>query len=161
MRVSSALIALSTLLPLAASSYVPSERCKSNEFWWDDKKCCLPYGGPNSPPQPPKSTYCPPSGYYWHKDKGCCAPKNPPQPNHPEPQCGKGHNWYQSLHYCVPEPHHTTTSTYHKPSPTPYYPYGGYHGSQHGGKGSYGDKGSGKDGESNKGHGYSGRSGDF
>ncbi|CAE6413522.1 unnamed protein product [Rhizoctonia solani] len=29
------------------------DSCSNTEFWWETKKCCLPIGGPHSPPSPP------------------------------------------------------------------------------------------------------------
>ncbi|THV04938.1 hypothetical protein K435DRAFT_148722 [Dendrothele bispora CBS 962.96] len=76
--------------------------CSSNEFWYGEKNCCLPHGGPPSPPTPPRGNDCPPSGYYWGQSQGCCVPNHPPPTNSPPPQCRSGWEWYSSLHMCLP-----------------------------------------------------------
>ncbi|KAH9944387.1 uncharacterized protein BXZ73DRAFT_96876 [Epithele typhae] len=56
-----------------------SSSCKSNEFYWGDKDCCLPHGGSSKPPSPPKGSSCPStpscsSGWGWNSGKSCCTP---------------------------------------------------------------------------------------
>ncbi|KAJ7492607.1 protein priA [Mycena latifolia] len=119
-RLGAALFVLAAVLPFAASTTVSkSKSCKSNEFWYEAKGCCLPTGGPPSPPAPPKGHDCPPSSHYWNTEQGCCSPRNPPPPSSPPPQCRAGWSWYSSLHMCLPD---TPTP----PSPPPAHPSGGY-----------------------------------
>jgi len=81
----------------------PSD-CQSNEFWFGDKGCCLPHGGPPNSPSPPKGSQCPSSGWYWGKDQGCCVPHNPPPSNNPPPQCPHGWDWISHIFQCQPSP---------------------------------------------------------
>ncbi|KAJ3575626.1 hypothetical protein NP233_g972 [Leucocoprinus birnbaumii] len=173
MRFSTGLIALFSVIPLAAATGYGNGNssggnCKNNEFYWQAKSCCLPTGGNPRPPSPPKGVTCPPSGYDWNNDKGCCVPHYPPPPSGPPPQCGNGYSWYSALYHCHPNPgpSHTTTTT-HKPSPTPThtkptYPTGyGNGGYGNGGSGGYGNNGGsnggyGNNGGSNGGYGNNG-----
>ncbi|KAJ7181671.1 protein priA [Mycena crocata] len=118
-RLGAALFVLAATLPFAASTAVNSKSCKSNEFWYEAKSCCLPHGGPPTPPPaPPKGHDCPPTSYYWNKGQGCCSPNHPTTPSNPPPQCRPGWSWYSSLHMCLPN----TPTT---PTPPPSYPSGG------------------------------------
>ena len=85
---------------------------------WKEKSCCLPHGGPPTPPKPPKDTNCPPTSYYWNPGKGCCVPRNPPPTNPPPPQCPKNWTWYPLLWKCLPTPTPPTPPPSH-PSPKP------------------------------------------
>jgi len=112
---------LAALVPLATSTFT-SKDCKNNEFWWPSKGCCLPKGGPPSPPEPPKDTKCPPTSYYWGSKQGCCVPRNPPPSNPPPPQCPKKWNWYPAIQKCLPTPTPPTPP----PSNPSHKPGGGY-----------------------------------
>ncbi|KAL0951173.1 hypothetical protein HGRIS_007904 [Hohenbuehelia grisea] len=98
-RLSPLLVVLATFLPLAAAT-----NCKSNEFWYKDSSCCLPSGGPKTPPTPPKGSDCPPTTHYWGQKQGCCVPRNQPPANPPTPQCPKGWDWVAAQRRCVPAP---------------------------------------------------------
>ncbi|PPQ64416.1 hypothetical protein CVT26_002123 [Gymnopilus dilepis] len=145
MQLKVVLSVLAALLPLAASTSVSSgsKSCKSSEFWYEERSCCLPHGGPSNPPSPPKGTQCPPTSHYWDDHQSCCVPRNPPPPNCPPPQCNKGWEWYSSLHQCKPIPTPSSTPPTPKPSSKPYggNPYGGNPsgGSPHGGSPSGGN----------------------
>jgi len=121
---------LAALVPLVVSTSVARSsglNCKSNEFEYKAKSCCLPVGGPKTPPAPPKGTTCPPTSYYWEPKKSCCVPRNPPPKNPPPPQCPKNWTWNQSLHRCTYTPPSPTTPSH--PSSVPGKPaHGGYPG---------------------------------
>ncbi|KAF8973936.1 hypothetical protein BDZ97DRAFT_408143 [Flammula alnicola] len=104
MQLKFVLTVLAALVPLAVSTSVGSQSCKSNEFKWEEKNCCLPTGGPQNPPSPPKGTECPPTSYYWEPTQGCCAPRHPPPSNPAPPQCPKNWDWHKSLYRCQPTP---------------------------------------------------------
>jgi hypothetical protein len=109
---------LAALVPLGLATSV-STNCKANEFKWSDKNCCLPRGGPPTPPAPPKGANCPPTSYYWEPKQGCCVPRQPPPSNPPPPQCPKGWYWRPNLWRCEPEPTQPTPPPT-QPSPKPY-----------------------------------------
>ncbi|KAH9486921.1 Protein priA [Psilocybe cubensis] len=121
---------VAALIPLAVSTSVGPKNCKSNEFWWGAKNCCLEKGGPPKPPTPPKDTNCPPTSYYWGEKQGCCVPRNPPPSNPPPPQCPKGWTWYPALSRCSKTPTPPVTP----PSQPSNYNYNNGK-SQHNGKG--------------------------
>ncbi|KAJ7071019.1 protein priA [Mycena amicta] len=130
-RFGAALVILAAALPFAASSTASrSQSCKSNEFWYEQKSCCLPHGGAPTPPSPPKGHDCPPSSHYWNTGLGCCTPNHPSPPNNPPPQCRDGWTWYPNLYMCLPSPPSSP------PSVPPSQPSGGYGnpGSSHGWK---------------------------
>ncbi|KAF8872139.1 hypothetical protein CPB84DRAFT_1818103 [Gymnopilus junonius] len=123
MQLKIVLTVLAALAPLAASTSVGSKgsnSCKSNEFWYEDRSCCLPNGGPTSPPNPPKGSQCPPTSHYWDDKQACCVPRHQPPPDCPPPQCNKGWDWYSSLHQCKPTSTPSTTPSIPKPSSKPY-----------------------------------------
>lgn len=127
MRLSFAAIsfALISIVPLASATFVPTgpKNCKTNEFWWPTKSCCLPSGGPPVRPPPPAGVQCPPTGFYWGEKQKCCVPRNNPPSKPPTPQCPKNWTWYPLLHKCLPTPQ--------PPQPPKPQPSKGYH---HGGK---------------------------
>jgi len=101
-RFEAALVILIAALATAAHQISgSSSTCKQNEFWYNDKGCCLPYNGPSSTSPPPQDTRCPPTGWYWGDEKGCCLPRNPPASS-PPPQCPKHWEWIHSSHKCQP-----------------------------------------------------------
>lgn len=111
---------------LAYSGQTGGDNCKSSEFWYSPKACCLPHGGPPEyapPPPPPRGNECPPAGYYWGTKQGCCVPNHPPPSNNPPPQCPPGWVWQPSMHVCVP-----SGPPPHPPPPQPSGGYGGYGG---------------------------------
>ncbi|KAI0932211.1 hypothetical protein AcV5_004505 [Taiwanofungus camphoratus] len=94
----------SLLLVVAALPFVfanSESSCNSNEFLYEDKSCCVPYGGTPSPPSPPQGTQCPTSGWEWHEGKQCCVPHQPPA-NMPPPQCNSGWEWNGGSSTCCP-----------------------------------------------------------
>ncbi|TFK77087.1 hypothetical protein BDN72DRAFT_884676 [Pluteus cervinus] len=101
-RLVSVLLLLSVFSPLVSSTSGESS-CKQTEFWWKDTSCCLPKGGPPSPPSPPKGSSCP-TTHYWGSNQACCVPKNPPPANSPPPQCSSGWNWDANSKKCVQTP---------------------------------------------------------
>ncbi|KAJ3861052.1 protein priA [Lentinula novae-zelandiae] len=130
----------------STSSSKTSESCSKSEFYFEEKDCCLPSGGPtpsstHTPtPTPPSGKSCPPSGWYWNDEKTCCLPKWPtstptPTPSSahhtsthsspsstptstPPPQCSNGWDWISSLLCCTPSSPSKPSST-PKPSATP------------------------------------------
>ncbi|KAF9270231.1 hypothetical protein L218DRAFT_22262 [Marasmius fiardii PR-910] len=110
------------------------EDCASNEFWYEPKETCLPFGGPGNATatsSPPKNRSCPPSGFYWAKDLACCVPTQPisNSPNAPPPQCTVGWHWYPALHVCLPftADRTRTSSPSSHPSGVPSSVPSGYH----------------------------------
>jgi len=104
--------------------------CPSNHFKWEAKDCCLPYGGPPQPVNPPEDSQCP-SNWSWHWEKGCCTPHQPPQ-QLPPPQCDHGWNWFEATYSCCPGGGGSPTIP-HLPSGIPIYLGGG----NYGGHGAY------------------------
>ncbi|KAI0639396.1 hypothetical protein C8Q77DRAFT_1152380 [Trametes polyzona] len=90
-----------------------SSSCKSSEFYYGQKECCLPHGGVPNPPKPPSGSSCP-SSWYWHGGKSCCVPNHPPTSSSP-PTCEDGWTWDMTGWHCK---RHETTSAYHPPTPT-------------------------------------------
>lgn len=111
----------------------PQKNCKKGEFWWKDKECCLPDGGPPAPPKPPKDHDCPPNNYYWSNDKGCCVPTHNPPEQQPPPQCPKNWDWVPGIHACLP--HWTPPTPPAPPSQPSSWP--GYPGHGKDGKGGW------------------------
>jgi len=108
---------------LALVAFVPfvmANQCKKGEFWWDDKSCCLPEGGPSHSPSPPAHTKCPDT-HYWYQDKACCAPRHEPPKHHEHhepPHCPKDWEWKEHEHKCKPCPTPPSPPK-GKPSPKP------------------------------------------
>ncbi|TEB35040.1 hypothetical protein FA13DRAFT_1753404 [Coprinellus micaceus] len=127
MRFSLASLAVIALAQLVSATFItpskPGNSCKKNEFWYGEKECCLPSGGPPKPTPPPTGVNCPPS-WSWNGPKKCCLPHNPPPPKPPVPQCPKGWVWWPILYKCLPTPQPPTP---HPPQPSkgphnPHYP---------------------------------------
>ena len=145
-RFCATLFLISVALPfaLASPNYHNPSDCKSNEFWqvfsslattfrlsgffyrYQEKSCCLPYGGPHHPPQPPPEKSCPPSGWSWHVEKASCVPHHPLPPSHPPPQCSSEWEWEPATWSCTKPPSHHKSP--HHPKPSGYYGDGGYGG---------------------------------
>ncbi|ESK88887.1 pria protein [Moniliophthora roreri MCA 2997] len=91
------------ILPLATAFQTSASSCQENEFWYETKGICLPYGVTNTTAPPPNRD-CPPAGFYWDKNLGCCVPTYPIStgPSNPPPQCRVGWEWYPALHVCLP-----------------------------------------------------------
>ena len=83
---------------------------------YEAKEICLPYGVTNITAPPPNRD-CPPAGFYWAKNLGCCVPKYPisTDPSNPPPQCKVGWEWYPALHVCLP---FTPDRTSNNPTPS-------------------------------------------
>ncbi|THH02844.1 hypothetical protein EW026_g9 [Hermanssonia centrifuga] len=98
------ILLLAAVIPFAlATNGSTKSDCKENEFFFEQKECCLPHGGPPSPPpSPPKGVTCPVSGWYWHTGKQCCVPHQPPAPSTPAPQCDKTCFWSSLDLKCYP-----------------------------------------------------------
>ncbi|KAM5536182.1 hypothetical protein V8D89_010081 [Ganoderma adspersum] len=114
------LLVVAAVLPLAFATSrgsSGSSSCKSSEFYWEDKECCLPYGGAKNPPSPPKGSSCP-SSWEWHSEKSCCVPQQPPPTT--TPTCNNGWGWNNSKKCCEqPSPstsHHSTPTQPSKPT---------------------------------------------
>jgi len=121
-RFGAALLLIAALLPFVAAKpgHPNSSSCKNDEFWYDEKKCCLPLGGPPSHPEPPPEKKCPHTGWSWNKEQSCCVPHYPLPPSHPSPQCPKDWDWFPATFCCQQSSHH--------PSPPPPAHSGGYGG---------------------------------
>ncbi|KZV82044.1 hypothetical protein EXIGLDRAFT_356952 [Exidia glandulosa HHB12029] len=79
----------------------PKPTCGKNEFYWGTRNCCLPHGGPTTPPpSPPAGNTCP-SNWSWHHGKGCCVPHFPNPPSNPT--C-PGRNWHWNPTPCSCQP---------------------------------------------------------
>jgi len=102
-----ALALVAAALPLAAAlpGNYDSSSCKSSDFWYEEKSCCLPRGGPPSHPKPPPEKQCPPKDWSWNKEHSCCVPHYPTPPSHPPPQCSKNWKWSSATYCCEPEQH--------------------------------------------------------
>ncbi|KDQ63744.1 hypothetical protein JAAARDRAFT_189284 [Jaapia argillacea MUCL 33604] len=91
-RLGSALVLAAALLPLTGAT---TNNCKSDEFWYDNKGCCLKTGGDGKPPSsPPAGNTCPTNNekWYWSGDKSCCVPSYPP-PAGNTPSCPDKTSW--------------------------------------------------------------------
>lgn len=77
---------------------------------FDQKKCCLPVGGPPSPPSPPSGKQCPPKAWSWNDEHSCCVPHQPPVTSQP-PQCDNDWAWAAEDMCCK--------QSYGHPSPPP------------------------------------------
>ncbi|KAI0801269.1 hypothetical protein C8Q74DRAFT_1435702 [Fomes fomentarius] len=109
------LLVIATALPLALATFTGSGSaagCKSSEFYWSEKSCCLPQGGSKNPPSPPKGTSCP-TKWEWHGSKGYCVPQAPPTSG--TPSCSSGWGWNKGRGCCE---QHPTTSKYTPPAPS-------------------------------------------
>ncbi|KAL5535540.1 hypothetical protein ACEPAF_3634 [Sanghuangporus sanghuang] len=107
-RVTSTLVVTSTYytsIAIPATSAAPKP-CSENEFWYEEKKCCLPLGGSNLP-KPSATVICP---YTWEYSTtlSCCVPK---VPFVPLPACPAKHTWDGKSFVCQPP-----SSPYPKPS---------------------------------------------
>lgn len=123
-RIGAALFVLFIALPIVSSTATGSKSCTPKEFWSTTNGCCLPIGGPATPPpSPPKGNACPPTTHYWGQKQGCCVPRHPPPQQGPPPQCPKGWVW-KSTRRCEPAPT--------PPKPNPPKP-SNYHGKRAGG----------------------------
>lgn len=71
---------------------------------FEEKNCCLPFGGPGSHPAPPAEKQCPPNGWSWSDEQDCCIPHNPRPRHKPPPHCSKDWDW-ESASLCC-KPHH-------------------------------------------------------
>jgi hypothetical protein len=104
-RIGVAFLLLFITLPIASSTATRPRSCDDNEFWSSPNGCCLPHGGPRTPPPaPPKGSACPPTTHYWGEKQGCCVPRHPPPSEGPLPQCPTGWVWYQAVRRCYPIP---------------------------------------------------------
>lgn len=103
MRFGVALLFIAVALPFAATSPggFGEQSCNNNEFWFQEKSCCLPEGGQSWHPQPPPSKKCPPQGWSWNDEQNCCAPHHP-QP--PPPRCDNDWEWSNDDYCCKPPP---------------------------------------------------------
>lgn len=132
---SAAAITASVVSLVGAHIQDGNENCANNEFWYEPKGLCLPYGGAANATLsvPPKDRSCPPAGFYWSYTLGCCVPSEPLSnaPNTPPPQCQVGWHWYPALHSCLPyTPDRTRTSnpsSHPSPSGVPSGVPGGNH----------------------------------
>ncbi|KAJ8522531.1 hypothetical protein ONZ45_g891 [Pleurotus djamor] len=117
-RLGAIAIFVTALLHLSAATS-NSSGCTKNEFWYNESKCCLPIGGPKTPPLPPsQDDDCPPTSHYWSKERACCVPRHPSPPNSPIPQCRNGWTWVPSLRKCTRNPSKPTKPPA-MPSPKP------------------------------------------
>jgi len=97
--------------------------CKPDEFWYENKSCCVPKTPPSNPSKPPPGKSCPQNNYYWSDDKSCCLPVSPP-PSKPPPTCKDGHWWKDSESCCSP-PSDCKDDEFWYPSESCCLPYGG------------------------------------
>jgi len=109
LRFGVALLLIAVALPFAATS--PGGRgeqsCGHDEFWFQEKNCCLRNGGPSSHPEPPHEKKCPPH-WSWSDEHACCTPHfhNPPPP-----RCENDWEWSSDELCCKPHnPHHPKPS---------------------------------------------------
>jgi len=117
-RFGAIVLLLASTLPfaLATTKSHPSTKCKSHEFYFNAKKCCVPYGGTSPRPTPPKGKHCPPLGWNWNEATKCCVPHAPINKKSPPPQCKVGWTWCSTTLSCEPKP--TPVHKPHSPSPS-------------------------------------------
>ncbi|EJD47758.1 hypothetical protein AURDEDRAFT_113366 [Auricularia subglabra TFB-10046 SS5] len=77
----------------------PKPTCKGGEFYWGERNCCLPRGGPPRRPTPPPGRQCP-GNWSWHSGKGCCVPHFPDPPK--TPSCPGRWHWNPRPCSCEP-----------------------------------------------------------
>ncbi|PFH54487.1 hypothetical protein AMATHDRAFT_44353 [Amanita thiersii Skay4041] len=123
-----ALLLLHSLPALATIHGDNNVSCNAGQFSYKELGICLKYGGDTDKEDSSKNSECPVSTYYWHKSRGCCVPRNPPQEDGPPPQCNHGRTWIKGVHKCIPNPTPTTTYSPSYPSRTPHGDdkHGGY-----------------------------------
>ncbi|KIM86009.1 hypothetical protein PILCRDRAFT_816555 [Piloderma croceum F 1598] len=106
-----AFLLIAAALPYASAqvSARGESSCKSSDFWFSEKECCLPLGGPRWHRQPPAHKQCP-HDWSWSTKHGHCVPHHPPPEHHPTPQCAKDWNWSPASFCCERPPHHPEPS---------------------------------------------------
>ncbi|KAI0051706.1 hypothetical protein FA95DRAFT_1534038 [Auriscalpium vulgare] len=111
-RIVAAIAVLASVVPYVAAT--SSQSCKSTEFFYETKSCCVPKTAPSSPPAPPSGKSCPSSNsanWYWSNDKDCCLPTSAPPAGNPAPTCKSGHSWNEGSSCCeAPQPPASTPS---------------------------------------------------
>jgi len=103
-RVAFVLITAALPFVVAQPGQTDQSSCKGGEFWYKQKNCCLPLGGPPSHPEPPPEKNCPPAGWSWSKEHSCCVPHQPLPPSHAPPQCPKEWDWFPATFCCQKSP---------------------------------------------------------
>lgn len=88
------------------SEHHGKSECKKDEFWFNEKECCLPLGGPHWHHVPPPHKQCPPD-WSWSTKHSHCVPHHP---HHPPPRCAKDWNWSPASFCCERSPHHPKPS---------------------------------------------------
>jgi len=111
------LLVLAAFVPFVMSGH---SKCDKDSFWWEDKGCCLPHGGPHNPPSPPHDTKCPKDTHYYNNDQRCCTPRYPPPKYSPPPKCERDWEWRGDEHKCRRRPTRPSPPQ-HQPSPKPGY----------------------------------------
>jgi len=104
-RLGVALLFIAAALPFVVAD------CNNDEFWWKEKSCCLPYGGPSWQPEPPPEKKCPHSEWSWSDEHDCCTPYYPAPP---PPQCEKDWYWSSSDLCCTRQQPPPQSSIYWK-----------------------------------------------
>ncbi|KAG8884445.1 hypothetical protein FRB97_004219 [Tulasnella sp. 331] len=94
----------------------PTPDCPSGHFFYSDKACCLPQGGPGNNPICPSDRSCP-SDWWWHGTYDCCVPKYPNSPSTPACDDEVFHQWDNFDKCCKqpPAPPPTPSGSTHKP----------------------------------------------
>ena len=72
---------------------------------YDEKKCCLPVGGPPSSLSPPAEKQCPHGGWSWSQEHNCCIPHHPRGHSAPAPQCIEHWQWSPATSCCERSSH--------------------------------------------------------
>jgi hypothetical protein len=106
-RLGAALLLVAAVLPFVAAD------CNWGEFWYEEKSCCLPYGGPDWRPPPPPKKKCPHDDWSWNRDRDCCTPH---YPSPPPPECDNDWDWDDN-EFCCKKRHPKPSSGTYKRAP--------------------------------------------
>ncbi|GJE86109.1 hypothetical protein PsYK624_021890 [Phanerochaete sordida] len=102
--------------PTAPANPTSSSDCGNNNFFFQDKSCCLPHGGQPNPPSPPSGVTCPTNGWYWSNEHTACVPSQPQTPSSPAPSCNPDCFWSSLDLKCYPHGSSSTPSTPSQPT---------------------------------------------
>jgi len=114
------LVAVTAAKSVYTGKATSEKDCKSTEFFYSPKSCCLPHGGPQKIPSPPAQKQCPPTNWYWNYDTSCCVPNHPPPKSPPPPQSRSEWEWNSTSQCCEPKPTPSKPAPKPKPSQAPY-----------------------------------------
>jgi len=120
------LVPLALLASILPSVIAGNSDCQPDEYWYDNRGCCVPRTPPSNPSNPPAGKSCPSSDYYWSGEKSCCLPIYPPPPYNPPPTCPWGHTWNDKDSCCdAPPPSNCNDDDFWYDDRSCCLPYGG------------------------------------